>query len=522
MRIPNIPFKILALAPFRGRNADVWREGPVPVDEMSLDEALKRMDLSLTLNLPKKLCPPGELTVSFSNIKDFQPDGLVRSNPFLKNLLDAKKFVEEAGAKGLSGAEVCSRLEGWSNLPPINTSVEPQPAKPKSASSVDDILEMVALPQELEVLPTKGQPLLSQIDSIFCQIMEEIFSEARVRELESVWTGLRFLLRSGGANGEVKLEIVPVLRETLKEALGNLLTKIALDPPDLLLFDFPFNSTPLSLELLEEIAQFSETLLAPAICWIDHNFLHLDTWKDLKRRPYLPHYLEEAAFAKWRRLKEIPPGRWIAATCNRFLLRYPYGPDNRAKLVDFEENQELWISPVWAFGCLVGQSVVKTGWPTRYTDWQRVRIEGLALHQVAANKLIPTETSFSEDRIEQFIRGGIIPLVSSYNKDIAFTPFETTVAGTSLNYQLLVTRISRLLFWCKDNFEADMKPADLEKDLNKAFSLFWENTGHPAPENLEISAKRPDPDKPTMVRLVFEPPRQILAPAEEVQLEFYW
>jgi len=381
---------------------------------------------------------------------------------------------------------------------------------------------MVALPGEEGVSYAGAQPLLSQIDSILRQVMGEIFSQARVRELESVWTGLRFLLGSGGANGEVKLEIVPVLHETLKETLSNLMTKIALDPPDLLIFDLPFDSKPFSLELLEKIAQFSETLLAPAICWIDHNFFHLDSWEELKRLPYLPHYLEEPAFAKWRRLKEITPGRWMAVTCNRFLLRYPYGSDNRPRLVDFEENQQLWVSPVWAVGCLVGQSVVKTGWPTRFTNWQRVRIEGLALHQVAANKLVPTETSFSEDRIEQFIRGGIIPLVSSYNQDLAFTPYETTVAGTPLSYQLLVTRISRLLFWCKDNFEQDMEPADLEKNLHRAFSLFWENTGHPAPENLEISAEKPDPDKPAMVRLTFEPSRQILSPKEAVELKFPW
>lgn len=522
MRIPSIPFKILVLAPFRGRHQDVWREKVVRVDKMSLDETIEGMDLSLTLHLPRTLCPSGELTLNFSKIKDFHPDGLVGSNPFLKNLLDAKKFVEEAGSKGLSAEEVYNTLKGWPNLPPINTSIEPQKAKPKSAGPIDDILEMVALPKEWAAFSIQGQSLLSQLDSILRQIMGKIFSQAKVRELDSVWTGLRFLLGSGGANDKVRVEIVPVVHETLKETLSSLLTEIALEPPDLLIFDLPLDSKPFSLELLEEMAQFAETLLAPAMCWIDHNFFHLDSWEDLKRLPYLPHYLEEPAFAKWRRLKEITPGRWIAVTCNRFLLRYPYGTDNRPRSVDFRENLQLWISPVYAVGSLVGQSVMKTGWPTRFTYWQRVRIEGLALHQVAANKFVPTETSFSEDRIEQFIRGGIIPLVSSYNKDIAFTPSETTVAGTPLSYQLLVTRISRLLFWCKDNFKEDLEPAELEKDLNRAFSLFWENTGHPAPENLEISAEKPDPDKPAMVRLRFEPPRQILSPKEAVELKFPW
>jgi hypothetical protein len=522
MRIPNIPFKILVLAPFSGRNADVWREGPVRVDNMSLDEAIDGMGLSLSLNLPKTLCPPGELTLNFSKIKDFHPDGLLKSNPFLRNLLEARKFIEEAGSQGLSREEVCNRLAEWPNLPSIDMKTDVKRFKASPSSAIDEIIKMVALPGEEEVSSSKAQTLLAQIDSIFRQIMCEIFSQNRVRELESVWSGLRFLLRSGRGNGEVKLEIVPVLRENLRETLHNLLPEIALDPPDLLMFDLPFDNTPLSLELLEEIAQFAETLLAPSICWIDHNFLHLDTWEDLKRLSYLPHYLEKPAFAKWRRLKEIGAGRWIAIICNRFLLRYPYGSENRPRLVDFEEDQELWASPVWALGCLVSQSVVKSGWPTRFTDWQRVRIDGLALYPVAASKLLPTETSFSEDRIEQLIRVGIVPLVSSYNKDVAFTPFETTVAGTPLSYQLLVTRMSRLLFWCKDNFEKDMEPTDLEKDLKMAFSLFWENTGHPAPENLEISVQRPDPDKPAMVQLEFEPSPQILSPAETVELRFYW
>jgi type VI secretion system protein ImpC len=512
MRIPPMPFKIWALAPFRSQDAGIWRQEPVRIDKTNLDESIGAMGISLTLNLPKKLCPTGELTLRFTKMIDFHPDGLINNTPFLKNLLDVKRFVEEAGTKGLSSEEVCRRLEGWPDLPPIDLRIVSQKPKSAPSSPVDDILKMVALPDGAETSYDTATPLISQIDTILRQILREIFSQDAFRELESVWRELRFFTKYGGANGEVKLEIVPVLTETLEETLDSLLAHIVHDPPSLLVIDLPFDSTSRSITLLEAIAQFSETLLAPAISWITPKFLFIDTWQDLNRLPFLPHYLEESAFAKWRRLKQISSGRWIAVTCNRFLLRYPYGPDNKPALAHFEESQGLWASPVWALACLVGKSHVKTGWPTRFTDWQRVRLEDLALHPVEPGRLLPTEANFSEERTQQFVKGGIIPLVSSYNQDIAFMPGETTVAGTSLSYQLLVNRVTQFLIWCKDNFSKDLKPSEVEEDLEKAFSIYWERTGQPGPNNLEVS----------VVRLMIEPSRQVLPSGEKVEFELNW
>jgi type VI secretion system protein ImpC len=522
MRIPPMPFKILVLAPFRSQDADIWRQKPVRVDKTNLDEVLGGMGLSLTLNLPVKLCPTGELTLRFNTMKDFHPDGLINSNPFLKNLLDAKRFVEEAGTKGLSSEEVCSRIEGWPDLPPIDLRIASQEPKSAPSSPVDDILKMVALPNGAETSYSTAAPLISQLDTILRQILREIFSHDTFRELESMWRGLRFFMKYGEVNGEVKLEIVPVLKETLEETLGSLLAHTVHDPPSLLVIDLPFDSTPRSLGLLEVISQFSETLLAPAISWVTPKFLFIDTWQDLEKLPFLPHYLEESVFAKWQRLRQISSGRWIAVTCNRFLLRYPYGPDNKPVLAYFEETQRPWASPVWALACLIGKIHVKTGWPTRFTEWQRVTLEDLALHPVGPGRLLPTEANFSEERAQQFVKGGIIPLVSAYNKDIAFMPGETTVAGTSLSYQLLVNRVTQFLIWCKDNFSKDLKPSEVEEDLEKAFSIYWERTGQPGPNNLEVSVVKNDPDKPAVVRFMIEPSRQVLLSGEKVEVELNW
>jgi type VI secretion system protein ImpC len=364
---------------------------------------------------------------------------------------------------------------------------------------------------------------VGELDGILRQVLSHVFADGGFRELESVWRGLRFLLAGGGTDGAVTVEIFPATRETLEDALSDLLVRLLNEPPCLLLFDLPFDSTPWSLELLEKIAEFGETLLVPAITWISPRFFFIDGWKDLGRLPFLPHYLEEPAFAKWRRLQGLSTAGWLIATCNRFLLRYPYGPDNRAGLVDFNEKQGLWTSPVWGLGNLISQSVVSTGWPTRFTDWERIRLENLALQPLEGGKPLATETFLPEDRISQFLKAGILPLVSPFGKDRAFVPQETTVARGSLRYQLLVTVLSRFLFWCKDNFVPGLEPGELEQALKKAFALFWEQTGRTAaPQVLDIRVTRPDADKPARVRLIVEPPRQVLPSGQRVELEFAW
>jgi len=526
MRVRQLPFTILVLAPFAAQGAAGSERGTLQVDRTNLDEVMAAQGLSVTVPMEKPLCPAGELLLRFRRIKDFHPDSIVSQTPFLKNLLDARAFVVEATAKGLPPREVKKRLQAWPDLPPLDLrDIRISGAKPEKvpARSIESILEMVAIPEGGESAPSKAGPIVAEIDGILRRVLSQVFADGGFRELESVWRGLRFLLAGGGTDGTVTVEIFPASRETLEDALSGLLVGLLREPPGLLLLDLPFDSTPWSLELLEKVAEFGETLLVPAITWIAPRFFFIDGWEELGRLPFLPHYLEEPAFAKWRRLQGLSSAGWLTATCNRFLLRYPYGPDNRAALVDFNEKQGLWASPVWGLGNLISQSVASTGWPTRFTDWERVRLESLPLQTAEGRKPLATETLLAEDRISQFLKSGITPLVSAFGKDMAFVPRETTVVGGSLRYQLLVTVLSRFLFWCKDNFVPGLELGDLEQALKKAFALFWEQTGQTAaPQVLDIRVTKPEVDKPARVRLTVEPPRQVLPSGQRVELEFTW
>jgi hypothetical protein len=509
----------LALAPFKPPEGGLTVQEPIRVEKENFDQVLSDFEISLQISLPKNLCPSGGLTLNLKRLKDFHPDRLIENVPFLRNILEARNFVEEAKTKGLHEEEIYRRLKAWPDLP-LEIRWEPRKPERSPITPMDDILKMVAMPEERSSGET--QSFMGQLDSLLQTILRHIFLDESLRKLESTWRGLRFLIEKEKADGTLLLEIIPVSFDTLEETLNHLMVHLIEDLPSLVLLDLPFDNSPRSLELLEKIALFSETLLVPTSSWITPKFFYLDTWREMDKLAFLPHYLQEPVFAKWRRFKKTPSSRWVALTCNRFLLRYPYGPDHPPSSIYFEEPENLWLSPVWALGSLISQSLLKTGWPTRFMEWQNIRLIDLALRPIAENQNLPTEALFSEERISQFLKEGMLPLVSISNKDIAFIPGDTTVGNGSLSYQLFLSRVSQFLFWCKERIGGDLDPAEIERALQEAFALLWERTGHQSPRNLEVSVTRPGPEKPALVRIVIEPSRQILPSGEKVELELNW
>ena len=87
LQIPPMPFKILALAPFKTDIEAAWTEYPIPVDRTELDDAINRLGISLYIQLPADLCPDGGIEINIDRFKDFKPDQLVKTNPYLKNLI---------------------------------------------------------------------------------------------------------------------------------------------------------------------------------------------------------------------------------------------------------------------------------------------------------------------------------------------------------------------------------------------------------------------------------------------------
>ena len=519
----DFPFTVLILAPFRGRLDEKWRDGPIDVTLDSLDQVLSELRPSFDLPVPGNIYPPEYLTFEIQKRKDFRPDGLLSCNDFLKNILDAREFVLEAPGKGLNGREIIERIRNWPGLPPLELPKSSGTTKIEKTNTIDDILNMVSIPERDE----QGgdvKNLVGQVDGLLGSILTRVFSHEEFRQLEEAWAGLGFLLSRSRRVSETRasVRLLPVSRETFEETLDDFIIAFAREIPSLIIVDIPFDTSPHSIDLLRRLGEIAEALLVPAVGWISGRFFNMDSWQDLNKLPYIPHYLENAEFAKWQTLKKGTSGRWLALTCNRFLDRFPYGHEFQKGPIYFEEKVIPWRNPVWGMATLALQSQLETGWPAHFGNWQRFHLEDLALCDLGDRKQYPTEVPFTEERMAQLIESGIMPLISQQNRDIAFFVDETTIAGSSLTYQLVVSRIIQFLIRCKETFDKSMNPSEIQEKLSKAFSLFWEKTGHVPPTDMLLSVTKPESEKRPLVDFALRPPPEILPSGEKIELQFQW
>jgi len=525
MEYPSFPFRILVIAPFTGRDSGKWTQGPISVSAENLDEVIADFSLSIEIAVPRDVSPSGVLAFPLGGRKDFRPGNLLLSNGYLKNIFEARQFILESPSNGLGHAEILERIKRWENLPPLHIPDTAQKADRKDSNTIDEILNMVSLPEEQAGHPGRRTGLVDQMDAALMHILELVFRDGEFRGLEGTWAGLEFLLTRAGkgiSRGDISVKILPSSPQVLEETLDGMLLDMIREIPSLIVVDLPFDSSPHGVALVKKLAEVAETLLVPVLGWIGPDFFHIGSWGDLETLPYLPHHLERPEFVKWQKLKESSAGRWVGLTCNRFLERFPYGSENQNGPVFFQEPVLPWRSPVWAVAALICRSQMEVGWPSRFSEWKRFNLEDLALQERGTKRYYATEAAFDESRIDQMIASGLIPLVSFKNKDMAFVVGDPTISGGSLAFQLVLRRIVQFVIWCKERFGKDLSAADLKARLESALSRFWEKTGHLPPEDVRITVEKPDPVGPASVEMVIRPDPAVLPSREAIEFQFNW
>ncbi len=516
-------FKILALAPFQPEDAGAVPKPPQVVERSTLDDVMHSMAIRLPLNIEKSLCPNGSLEFQLANLKSFHPDGIVKSNPFFQKLSQAKAYLEAARRKGETTSRIREGLHQWPELPTIDIQEKKPPAKSKSESNIDNILSMVALDGTETAEPGSHQDEADQIDTVAKAILTALFGDHRFQEMESAWRGLRLLLQQGVSdNASATVSIATVHTQTLAERLDDLTPLIVNDLPNVILLDLPFDNTPLSIERLTAAARWSTTLMVPVIAWVPPAFFQIPKWSRLGTLPLIRHHIETQAYAKYQSVVQSEYGHWLCLTCNRFLVRYPYGEDNQPRLIPFNEPDVNWIAPVWSLGTLVAQSAYKEGWPTRFCDVQKYQIQDLALQTGGELPPMVSEAQFDRDRLEQFVQGGFTPLACETKRDVAFFPKAVVINGTSLAYQILLSQVTQFILWCKDHISSEGDPGHLEEQLKTALNRFSDQSDPPGFAKAAIDVQPIDQQGRIPVAIKLTPSSTTLPGQHPIELHLGW
>jgi len=478
--------------------------------------------------VPKDLCPSGALTFKPLRMKDFRPEGVVRTVPYLKDLSDASETMDRMVSKGRPAEEIAQQISAQFPNLALNLTISQSVSRQPETRAVDDILSMVATPGTDSRGAGAGaggvRAWKEQIDSMMSALLAAVFSDTRFRSMEAAWHGVKTLIRQGPVKegGGVLLKIAPITENTIHAVLDQFTRQLSDAPPNLILIDQAFDNSPPSIELLEKVSDVASTLLVPTAVWLGPRFFHVENWSQLSTLGYLNHYLEDAAYAKWRKLKEGPGSEWLVMAANRFLVRDPHGDTNPPRTPYFREQTPLWISPVWALGTLIAKSVTTYGWPCRFTDYRHISLDDLSVLPVEDEGAISTETVFSEDRILQFTEAGIIPLVGVLRKDSAIMPKEALLSGESLKFQLFLNRIISFFFDLKEKMGMEVAQADLGKTLSTAFSALFDQTGHQPPIDLSIRPEPAGESDSIPLRIALTPPSSVLPTSERIEFTLFW
>jgi type VI secretion system protein ImpC len=289
-------------------------------------------------------------------------------------------------------------------------------------------------------LATLDRMLGSQIDAI---LHHPVF-----QTLESGWRGLQFLVDRTDFRQEVKIEVLDVPKETLRQDFEDApdLTQSGLfvqtytqeyDTPGAYPFaaiiaNYEFDAGAPDIALLRSLSKVAAAAHMPFIGAVSPEFFGRTSMEDVTGIRDLPGYFERASYLKWKAFRETEDARYVGLTLPRFLARLPYGPDTSpVRAFNYTENVRsgakrafVWANAAFAFAVNLVRSFVRNGWCLQIRG---PRAGGLIpdlpvhLYDLDTGRLgkIATDALIPETREFEFAGLGLIALSYTSNHDYA-------------------------------------------------------------------------------------------------------
>jgi len=199
---------------------------------------------------------------------------------------------------------------------------------------------------------------VAELDAEIGEKVDAVLHDEKFQDLEASWRGLHYLVMNTETGPRLKLRLMSVKRNTLKNDLGQaadtdqstLFKKVYEEeygtyggnPFSLLLGDFYFDHSPEDMDFLKNIAKVASAAHTPFIAAASHKLFsnEWDSFRDLANPRDLSKIFEGSELAAWRSLRESEDARYVTLTLPRFLLRLPYG-DKTIKVDGFGMNEDI-------------------------------------------------------------------------------------------------------------------------------------------------------------------------------------
>ncbi|WP_413185644.1 type VI secretion system contractile sheath large subunit [Paraburkholderia sacchari] len=289
---------------------------------------------------------------------------------------------------------------------------------------------------------------LATIDLMLGRQIDAVLHHPAFQILECAWRGLQFLVDRTDFRRNVRIEVLDVSKETLRQDFE--------DAPDLIqsglflqtytqeydtpgayplaaiIANYEFDAGAPDIALLRNLSKVAAAAHMPFIGAVSPEFFGKTCMEEVAGIRDLSDHFERASYLKWKAFRETEDARYVGLTLPRFLARLPYGPDtNPVHTFNYNEdvrgegrNAFVWANAAFAFAVNMVRSFVRNGWclqirgpraggliadiPTHLYD-----LDTGHLGKIVTNALIPETREF------EFAELGLIALSYTGNHDYA-------------------------------------------------------------------------------------------------------
>ena len=354
---------------------------------------------------------------------------------------------------------------------------------------------------------------ISQIDQKISRQLDVVMHNETFQEIESTWRGLKFLVDRTDFRQNVKIELLDVSKEDLRQDFEDApeISQTGFyrhtyiqeydtpggEPIGVTISNYEFDRSSRDIALLRNISKVAASAHMPFVGSVGPKFFGKETMEEVAAIKDIGNYFDRAEYTKWNSFRETDDSRYVGLTLPRVLARLPYGPETVPvrsfnyieDVKGLDHDRYLWANASYAFAANMAQSFVRNGWCVQIRGPQAGGlVEDLPIHLYdlgTGNQVkIPTEVLIPETREFEFANLGFIPLSFYKNRDYAcfFSAnstqkpalYDTKEASANsrinsrLPYIFLLSRIAHYLKVIqRENIGATKDRRVLELELNK-------------------------------------------------------
>lgn len=289
---------------------------------------------------------------------------------------------------------------------------------------------------------------ISVLDQQLSHQLDAIMHHEEFQKVEGMWRGLKFLVDRTDFRKNVKIEILDVSKDDLRQDFEDAPEVIQTgfyrqtyieeydtpggEPIGSVIANYEFDRSPQDIALLRNISKVSASAHMPFIASVGPAFFGKDTMEEVAGIKDIANYFDRAEYIKWKSFRETDDSRYIGLTLPRVLARLPYGPDtvpvrsfNYVEEVKGPDHDRyLWANASYAFAANMVRSFINNGWCVQIRGPQAGgAVKDLPIHLYdlgTGNQVkIPSEVMIPETREFEFANLGFIPLSYYKNRDYA-------------------------------------------------------------------------------------------------------